>query len=384
MPEVSYLRNPLDEGRQVSSARDGQELSYEVGVELCTHFDVRVYLEDPKTYEPCLDEPLPFSASSPRDALPPNGLPPFQPMQPMPGPPPVAPPPWMTPFGGQLGSPFDPAPAWCTAPGTASMQAAPPGVWTGASGGRHRRRRRSRSRSSSIGPPAPAPVAPAHAPAASLATPGTAAEPLAPAVPAAAPQTQPAGRQGPAGRRERTRRRSREDTPDFTKMSFQEYWWKKTHPMAPVVMANGAAPVAAVPPPGVTAVAPGVAPPGTAPGTVVIAQANGNGNGSVVSESSKKRKEKVLSKVDPKQVPPAEGVAKKSKRKKDAAPLRSEEAPPAGSLGSMQAQAVQAVTAVEKPKKKVKALPVESRDEDDDSTVTAESDLEILEVKAPL
>jgi len=50
----------------------------------------------------------------------------------------------------------------------------------------------------------------------------------------------------------------------------------------------------------------------------------------------------------------------------------------------MQAQAVQAVTAVEKPKKKVKALPVESRDEDDDSTVTAESDLEILEVKAPL
>jgi len=163
-------------------------------------------------------------------------------------------------------------------------------------------------------------------------------------------------------------------------MSFQEYveWWKKTHPMAPVVMMNGAAP------PGVTAVAPGVAP-GTAPGTVVIAQANGNGNGSaVVSESSKKRKEKVLSKVDPRQVPSAEGVAKKSKRKKDAAPLRSEEAPPAGSLGSMQAQAVQAVTAVEKPKKKVKALPVESRDEDDDSTVTAESDLEILEVKAPV
>lgn len=38
-------------------------------------------------------------------------------------------------------------------------------------------------------------------------------------------------------------------------------------------MANGAAPVAAVPPPGVTAVAPGVAPPGTAPGTVVIAVA---------------------------------------------------------------------------------------------------------------
>lgn len=37
-------------------------------------------------------------------------------------------------------------------------------------------------------------------------------------------------------------------------------------------MANGAAPVAAVPP-GVTAVAPGVAPPGTAPGTVVIAVA---------------------------------------------------------------------------------------------------------------
>ena len=27
------------------------------------------------------------------------------------------------------GSPFDPAPAWCTAPGTASMQAAPPGEW---------------------------------------------------------------------------------------------------------------------------------------------------------------------------------------------------------------------------------------------------------------
>eukprot|EP00913_Durusdinium_trenchii_P006467 g6078.t1 len=54
MPEVSYLRNPLDEGRQVTAARDGQELSYQVGAELCTHFDVRVYLEDPKNYEPCM------------------------------------------------------------------------------------------------------------------------------------------------------------------------------------------------------------------------------------------------------------------------------------------------------------------------------------------
>lgn len=62
------------------AARDGQELSYEAGKELCTHFDVRVYLEDPKTYEPCVDEglPLPYAMAPPP--------------APKPGPPPTEPP----------------------------------------------------------------------------------------------------------------------------------------------------------------------------------------------------------------------------------------------------------------------------------------------------
>ena len=77
LPEVSYLRNGLD-SQPVSACRDGQELSYEAGKELCTHFDVRVYLEDPESYEPCEDQNL---------LLPPV------PGPPVPGPPPKGPPP---------------------------------------------------------------------------------------------------------------------------------------------------------------------------------------------------------------------------------------------------------------------------------------------------
>ncbi|CAJ1375692.1 unnamed protein product [Effrenium voratum] len=111
MPEVSYLRNPLDEGRQVSSARDGQELPYEVGRELCTHFDVRVFLEDPDTYEPCMDEAPPMA----RDAVPvlPAVLPAPVVSVPapgtLPGPPPPGPPPWMQ-FPAQPGLPISAAP----------------------------------------------------------------------------------------------------------------------------------------------------------------------------------------------------------------------------------------------------------------------------------
>jgi len=68
--EVNYLRNPLDESRQVGYSRDGQELAHSVGAELCRHFDVQIYREDPSTYEPVIDvrptlirEPSPKVAS---------------------------------------------------------------------------------------------------------------------------------------------------------------------------------------------------------------------------------------------------------------------------------------------------------------------------------
>eukprot|EP00439_Symbiodinium_sp_Y106_P042245 s3112_g5.t1 len=86
MPEVSYIRNSLDGGREVGYARDGQELPAAVGAELCRHFDVRVYLEDPKTYEPCVDDPQPVlpppvrgADSTPRPGPPPAIPPPHQP-----------------------------------------------------------------------------------------------------------------------------------------------------------------------------------------------------------------------------------------------------------------------------------------------------------------
>mmetsp|Transcript_62694 Transcript_62694/g.123959 ORF Transcript_62694/g.123959 Transcript_62694/m.123959 type:complete len:523 (-) Transcript_62694:73-1641(-) len=53
--EVNYLRNPLDESRQVGFSRDGQELAHSVGAELCRHFDVQIYREDPSSFEPVTD-----------------------------------------------------------------------------------------------------------------------------------------------------------------------------------------------------------------------------------------------------------------------------------------------------------------------------------------
>lgn len=70
--ELQHLRNALDEHRQVGFSRDGQELSHSVGSELCRLFDVRVYLEEPMSYEPVVDDPPPavFSKTSALPALP--------------------------------------------------------------------------------------------------------------------------------------------------------------------------------------------------------------------------------------------------------------------------------------------------------------------------
>ncbi|CAK9098105.1 unnamed protein product [Durusdinium trenchii] len=305
MPEVSYLRNPLDEGRQVTAARDGQELSYQVGAELCTHFDVRVYLEDPKNYEPCMDELLP--ASVPRDAFAPHGGH-FAPA-PIPGPPPAVAPPWMAPYGSS--SPFEPSAAWF-APSTAAPTA-PPGAWVGSTSGER----------PSMAPGSSSPFEPS----------GPTAPPGA-WVGSTSGERQSRSRSGPSpvpvpvpaaavpAVRERTRRRSRQDTPDFTKMTFQEYveWWKKTHPNMPV---NGV-PAAAVP------VVPATAPseqtsalaeaPTVAAPTGTAKADNGEkaaavprpaaANGAAGAESSKKKR---------KEKDEAKGDKKSKKRKKESA-----------------------------------------------------------------
>lgn len=68
--EVNYLRNPLDESRQVGYSRDGQELAHSVGAELCRHFDVQIYREDPSSYEPVADvRPTLIREPSPKAAL---------------------------------------------------------------------------------------------------------------------------------------------------------------------------------------------------------------------------------------------------------------------------------------------------------------------------
>jgi len=68
--EVNYLRNPLDESRQVGYSRDGQELGHSVGAELCRHFDVQIYREDPSSYEPVTDvRPTLIREPSPKPAL---------------------------------------------------------------------------------------------------------------------------------------------------------------------------------------------------------------------------------------------------------------------------------------------------------------------------
>ncbi|CAE7554541.1 CPSF30 [Symbiodinium sp. CCMP2456] len=207
MPEVSYLKNSLDGGREVGYARDGQELPASVGAELCRHFDVRVYLEDPKTYEPCVDDPQPVlpppvrgADSTPRPGPPPATPPPHQPAHELPyhwpapsysypghvppaghPPPPQGYPPPTSPFSV---APSGLPPPW----------AVPPGAWLGHSGRHGRRRRRHRRRSSSY---------------------------------SQSPERSSKRRRGSDAKEEAL--------PDFTKMTHEEYveWWKKTHPTAP-------------------------------------------------------------------------------------------------------------------------------------------------------
>mmetsp|Transcript_60209 Transcript_60209/g.143518 ORF Transcript_60209/g.143518 Transcript_60209/m.143518 type:complete len:469 (-) Transcript_60209:118-1524(-) len=54
--DVQHLRNSIDNNRQVTHTRDGQELDHRTGAELCRRLDILVFEEDPETYEPVDDD----------------------------------------------------------------------------------------------------------------------------------------------------------------------------------------------------------------------------------------------------------------------------------------------------------------------------------------
>lgn len=62
--EVAHLRNNLDDARNVGLSRDGQELEKAVGSEVCRLIDICVYNEDPKSFEPVVDDPAPLKMTS--------------------------------------------------------------------------------------------------------------------------------------------------------------------------------------------------------------------------------------------------------------------------------------------------------------------------------
>jgi len=119
--EVSKICNPLNENKSVKVSRDGQELPYEVGRELCEVFDQRVYRLDPSAY--VTDEKEvetgpahlvhPGAAAPPPPGYAPYGAPMPPPMHMMHLPPPHHPhapphllPPWGHPAAAQQGHPF--------------------------------------------------------------------------------------------------------------------------------------------------------------------------------------------------------------------------------------------------------------------------------------
>lgn len=282
--EVNHLRNPLDDSRQVGFSRDGQELAHDVGAELCRHFDLQIFREDPASYEPVVDAlprlELPPASSPPQQQQPllallaPGGIPPPQgpaeasptaaaapggccavplggplqpsgPLQPT-GPlhpggpmrPPFAPP---GPYGHPVGSPMHYPPGYGYHPYGPPPWAAPPPLLVGGDPrhGRHRGRRRRRSSSySSYYSEASAPKK-SHK------------------------KKKEKKKKDKSDKKRKREGSRREKPPDFEKMSYEEYmeWWRKTHtPGLPAPASIGPAPAptaAQAPAPAAAAAVPG-------------------------------------------------------------------------------------------------------------------------------
>eukprot|EP00929_Paragymnodinium_shiwhaense_P120159 TRINITY_DN92056_c0_g1_i1.p1 TRINITY_DN92056_c0_g1~~TRINITY_DN92056_c0_g1_i1.p1 ORF type:complete len:565 (+),score=99.45 TRINITY_DN92056_c0_g1_i1:124-1818(+) len=245
--EVAHLRNPLDDARNIGLSRDGQELTRDVGAEVCRLIDLCVFNEDPKTFEPVVDDPAPLKAQQAAPPLP----------QSRPFPPPVSSPPQSStpiyghhvhshsppahfagaapnqpqPYGGQPPPPYGagyshyphagaPPPAGHHAPPAHSMppHGPPPAHWAGPPGAyssrprrrdrqdgrRRRRRRRSTSSSSS-----------------SLAVNGAATG---------------------EKKAKKAKKSKKEDAPDFLNMSYEDYtqWWQAKYGPSEIPNASAA------------------------------------------------------------------------------------------------------------------------------------------------
>lgn len=286
--ETNHLRNPLDDSRQVGFSRDGQELTRDIGAELCRGFDIKVYLEDRASYEPVVDEaplPTPGGSSAAPTTTQRGGQ---APLLALPPPPSTKPPlpssvPWIPPqHPGQAAFPYGYPPAPAAPPSHHVYGPPPPGyplyatapppnygyygspppsygyggapaIISGSGHHRHkgskRKRRRHRSSSYSSYSESEGQVEQACGR-------NGGSEPI-----------QDARRSHIRHRRDGKRHRDT-NGPDFEHMSYEEYveWWTKTHSHSvAAVSAGGAVPnrVAAAYPPSATSPSQ-VAPPATA------------------------------------------------------------------------------------------------------------------------